>query len=288
MWEVIMTDILKGKPVADMIKADMTKKIEEFRAKGIAPKIAVVRLGEDASDISYEKAILKVSASLNIDSEVFNIARESTTEELLALLDKLNNDDKIHGILVFRPLPKQIDAEKVANYINPDKDIDCMNPVNLEAIFEGKKDSFEPATPRAAVEILGRTGYDYTGKNVAIINRSMVVGKPLAMMLLNENATVTICHSKTKDLKAVCKNADVVFTALGRAKMLDKSYFNEDSIVIDVGVSMDKEGKISGDADYDNLLDYVAKITPVPGGVGSITTTILLNQVLKAVEKLNK
>ena len=163
-----------------------------------------------------------------------------------------------------------------------------MNPINLEAIFEGKKDSFEPATPRAAVEILGRTGYDYTGKNAVIINRSMVVGKPLAMMLLNENATVTICHSKTKDLKAACKNADVVFTALGRAKMLDKSYFNEDSIIIDVGVSMDKDGKISGDADYDNLLDYVAKITPVPGGVGSITTTILLNQVLKAVEKQNK
>lgn len=283
-----MTDILKGKPVADMIKADMSKKIEDFRAKGIAPKIAIVRLGEDPSDISYEKAILKVSANLNIDSEVFNIARESTTEELLALMDKLNNDKNVHGILVFRPLPKQIDAEKVANFINPDKDIDCMNPMNLEAIFEGKKDSFEPATPRAAVEILGRTGYDYTGKNVVIINRSMVVGKPLAMMLLNENATVTICHSKTKDLKAACKNADVVFTALGRAKMLDKSYFNEDSIIIDVGVSMDKEGKISGDADYDNLLDYVAKITPVPGGVGSITTTILLNQVLKAVEKQNK
>jgi len=283
-----MTEILKGKPVADMIKADMSKKIEDFRAKGIAPKIAIVRLGEDPSDISYEKAILKVSANLNIDSEVFNIARESTTEELLALMDKLNNDKNVHGILVFRPLPKQIDAEKVANFINPDKDIDCMNPMNLEAIFEGKKDSFEPATPRAAVEILGRTGYDYTGKNVVIINRSMVVGKPLAMMLLNENATVTICHSKTKDLKAACKNADVVFTALGRAKMLDKSYFNEDSIIIDVGVSMDKEGKISGDADYDNLLDYVAKITPVPGGVGSITTTILLNQVLKAVEKQNK
>lgn len=283
-----MTEILKGKPVADMIKADMTKKIEAFRAKGIAPKIAVVRLGEDPSDISYEKAILKVSASLNIDSEVFNIPRESTTEELLALMDKLNNDTKIHGILVFRPLPKQIDAERVVNFINPDKDIDCMNPINLEAIFEGKKDSFEPATPRAAVEILGRTGYDYKGKNVAIINRSMVVGKPLAMMLLNENATVTICHSKTKDLKAVCKSADVVFTALGRAKMLDKSYFNEESIVIDVGVSMDKEGKISGDADCDALADYVAKITPVPGGVGSITTTILLNQVLRAVEKLNK
>lgn len=283
-----MTEILKGKPVADMIKADMTKKIEAFRAKGIAPKVAVVRLGEDPSDISYEKAILKVSASLNIDSEVFNIPRESTTEELLALMDKLNNDSKIHGILVFRPFPKQIDAERVVNFINPDKDIDCMNPINLEAIFEGKKDSFEPATPRAAVEILGRTGYDYKGKNVAIINRSMVVGKPLAMMLLNENATVTICHSKTKDLKAVCKSADVVFTALGRAKMLDKSYFNEDSIVIDVGVSMDKEGKISGDADYDALVDYVAKITPVPGGVGSITTTILLNQVLKAVEKQNK
>lgn len=283
-----MTDILKGKPVADMIKSDMTKKIEEFRAHGIAPKIAIVRLGEDASDISYEKAILKVSGSLNIDSEVFNIARESTTEELLSLMDKLNKDDKIHGILVFRPLPKQIDAEKVANFINPLKDIDCMNPVNLEAIFEGKNDSFEPATPRAAVEILGRTGYDYTGKNVAIINRSMVVGKPLAMMLLKENATVTICHSKTKDLKKVCKDADVVFTALGRAKMLDKDYFNENSIVIDVGVSMDKEGKISGDADYDNLIDYVQKITPVPGGVGSITTTILLNQVLIAVEKQNK
>ena len=235
-----MTEILKGKPVADMIKADMTKKIEAFRAKGIAPKIAVVRLGEDPSDISYEKAILKVSASLNIDSEVFNIPRESTTEELLALMDKLNNDTKIHGILVFRPLPKQIDAERVVNFINPDKDIDCMNPINLEAIFEGKKDSFEPATPRAAVEILGRTGYDYKGKNVAIINRSMVVGKPL-----EHDAGINLRNSlggPSVYVKTV-RVDDVVFTALGRAKMLDKSYFNEESIVIDVGVSMDKESK---------------------------------------------
>lgn len=283
-----MTEVLKGKPVADMIKADMAKKVEDFRSSGIIPKLAIVRLGEDASDISYEKSILKVSDKLNIDSEVFSIHRESTTEELLSLLDKLNNDDKIHGILVFRPLPKQIDAEKVANFINPNKDIDCMNPINLGAVFEGKKDSFEPATPRAAIEILAKRNFDFKGKNVVIINRSMVVGRPLAMMLLNENATVTICHSKTKDLKAECKKADVVFTALGRAKMLDREYFTEDSIVVDVGISMDKEGKISGDCDYEQLNGYVAKITPVPGGVGSITTTVLLKQVLTAVEKQNK
>lgn len=276
---------LRGKVVADKIKEDLKARIQSLAEKGINPTIAIVRVGENDSDISYERAVVKVSGSIGLKVKNVLLKEETTTEELAKVMTDLNTDACVHGILMFRPLPRHIDQDAICNLIDPAKDVDAMNPVNLEKIFEGDRTGLEPATPRAAVEMILGHGYELKGKDVVVINRSMVVGKPLAMMLLNENATVTICHSKTADLKAHTKRADYVITALGRPAMLDKSYFSENSVVIDVGVGTTSDGKLSGDVNYDEVKDYVAAITPVPGGVGSITTTILLSQVVKACEQ---
>lgn len=281
-----MADILKGNVVAGKIKEKMKEDIEKLAKENKIPTLGIVRLGNNPGDISYEKSIIKNCDKIGIRSQVFEKDEDITTEELVELIEELNNDNSISGILIFRPLPKHIDEEIIKNTLSPEKDVDCMHPLNLEKIFEGNMDGFAPCTPKAAMEVLKYYDIPLEGKNVVVVNRSMVVGKPLVMMLLEENATVTICHSRTQNLNEITKNADVVVVALGKAKFFDESYFNEKSIVIDVGVSLDEDGKLSGDADYDNLLTLVDKITPVPGGVGSVTTSILLSQVVLACKNL--
>lgn len=280
-----MAEILKGKDVADKIKEGIVKRVDLLGKKGLVPKLAIVRLGEDPSDISYERGIIKNSEKVGIETLIKKEDVSLKTEELVKIIDELNEDDTISGILVFRPLPKGIDEDLISKTIAPEKDVDCMNPLNLAKIFEGDMSGFAPGTPKAAIEILLNNDIDLEGKNVVVINRSLVVGKPLAMMLLERNATVTICHSRTKDLDKISSNADIVMTALGRAKFLDEKYFNEKSIVIDIGVSMDEDGKMSGDVDFENVKDKVSMITPVPRGVGSVTNTILLDNVVKGCEK---
>lgn len=279
-----MAEILRGKDVAQAIKEKIVTDVEALKKEGKEPTMGIVRLGSNPDDISYERSIIKNCEKLEISTKVFENDLEMTTEELEDLLEKLNNDNSISGILVFRPLPKHIDEARIREAISPNKDIDCMHPLNLARIFEGNMDGFLPCTPKSAMEILLYNKVDLEGKNVVVINRSMVLGKPLAMMLLNENATVTICHSRTKDLPSITKAADVVVTALGRAKFFDEKYFNKDSICIDVGVSMDDNDKLSGDIDYEPVSKLVKMITPVPGGVGSVTTTLLLSQVVKACQ----
>lgn len=277
-----MAEILKGNVVAAQIKENMSKKIAQLEKEGKYPTLGIIRLGNNPGDVSYEKSIIKNCDAIGIKTKIYEREVSLTTEELVNLMDELNNDENISGILLFRPLPKHIDEETIRNSISPDKDVDCMHPLNLEKIFEGKMDGFAPCTPKAAMEILNYNNIPLEGKNVVVINRSMVVGKPLVMMLLEKNATVTICHSRTNNLPEITKNADVVVTALGRAKFFDEQFFNEKSVVIDVGVSLDKDGKLSGDVDYEKVVGLVDKITPVPGGVGSVTTTILLNHVVNA------
>ncbi len=280
-----MAEVLKGNVVAKEIKEKMKEKITELQKSGIHPTLGIIRLGNNPGDISYEKSIIKACDAMGIKTSIFEEETSMDTEGLIKLIQKLNNDDLISGILLFRPIPKHIDEEAIRNAIDPKKDVDCMHPLNLEKIFEGDLSGLQPGTPKAAMEILLYNNIDLEGKNVVVINRSMVVGKPLAMMLLEKNATVTICHSRTKDLHEITKRADVVVTALGKPKFFDKKYFNSDSIVIDVGVGVDENGKLSGDVDYDNVFDLVKMITPVPGGVGSVTTTILLDQVVQAANK---
>jgi len=277
-----MAEVLKGSVVAKEIKEKIKRDVEELSKVNRVPTLAIVRLGNNPSDISYEKSIIKNCNSVGIDAKVYELELNTTTERLVELIEELNSDSSISGILVFRPLPKHIDEELIRNTISVKKDIDCMHPWNLEKIFEGDISGFAPCTPKAAMEIIKYYGIPLEGKNVVIVNRSMVVGKPLTMMLLKENATVTICHSKTKDLHTLTNNADIVVVALGTARFFDEKYFNEKSIVIDVGVSEDKNGNISGDVDYEKVEPIVDKITPVPGGVGSVTTSILLSHVVYA------
>lgn len=271
---------LKGNVVAKEIKEDIKKQVNILKDKNIVPTMAIVRMGSNPNDLSYEKSILKNCEKVGIASKVYEMDIDTSIEKLLELIDDLNKDENIHGILIFRPLPKHIDEDIIKNAIDPKKDIDCMNPYNLEKIFEGDVSGVAPCTAKAAIKILEYYGIPLEGANVTIINRSMVVGRPLAMMLLGKNATVTICHSKTKNLKDITYNSDIVVTALGKAKFFGSDYFNENATVIDVGVSLDKDGKLSGDVDYGEVSKKVKYITPVPGGVGSITTSILLSHIL--------
>jgi methylenetetrahydrofolate dehydrogenase (NADP+)/methenyltetrahydrofolate cyclohydrolase len=277
-----MTEILKGKPVADAIRDTLIKDIEKLKEKGVTPTLAVVRVGNRTDDISYENSILKRCSTMGIETKLFTLDSCIEMDEFIHILDGINKDKNINGILTFRPFPKHLDAKFINELINADKDCDCMNPVNLEKLFEGKMDGVMPCTPEAVMEILKFYGYKLEGKNIAVINRSMVVGKPLSMMLLAENATVTICHSKSKNLAEITSKADIVVTAIGRANMLDNSYFNKDSVVIDVSINDAGEGKICGDVNFELVKENVAAITPVPGGVGSVTTNLLLKHVVEA------
>lgn len=277
-----MAVILKGKPVADAIKENLIVDIEKLKEKGITPTLAVVRVGNRTDDVSYENSIIKRCSTMGIETKLVTLDLNISMEEFACTLEGINSDKNIHGILTFRPFPKHLDAEIINNLISTKKDSDCMNPVNLEKLFEGKMDGIVPCTPEAVMEILKFYGYNLQGKNVAVINRSMVVGKPLSMMLLAENATVTICHSKSKNLAQITSKADIVITAIGRANMLNESYFNSDSVVIDVSINDDGEGKLCGDVNFEAVKEFVAAITPVPGGVGSVTTNLLLKHVVES------
>lgn len=281
-----MAKILKGNVVAAQIKEDVKMEIEKLAEIGKVPTLGIVRLGNNPDDISYERSIIKNCEKAGINSKVIEKDLDMTTEELVELMEELNKDDKVSGVLVFRPLPKHIDEAKIREALSPNKDVDCMHPLNLAKIFEGNMTGFQPCTPKAAMEILLYNNVELEGKNVVVVNRSMVLGKPLVMMLLEKNATVTICHSRTKNLHEVTSKADIVVTALGKAKFFDAKYFNENSICIDVGVSLDNEGKLSGDIDYPVVSEMVSMITPVPGGVGAVTTSLLLSQVVEACKRI--
>lgn len=283
-----MAEILKGAPVAKAIKERIRNEAEILKQKNIIPTLGIIRIGNRADDISYEKGVIKSCESVGIQARVFEVPADIPMDEFVNVLTKVNQDDSVHGILMFRPLPKHIDYKVIKSLIDPRKDIDCMNSFNLEKVFEGDLDGFVPCTPKSVIEILKYYNIPLIGANVAIINRSMVVGRPLSMMFLEESSTVTICHSKTKDLPKVTASADIVVAAVGKAKMLGKEYFNKNSIVIDVGINDAGEGKICGDVDYDNVAENVKAITPVPGGVGNVTSAILLSHVILACKNITK
>ncbi|MBD5640699.1 bifunctional 5,10-methylenetetrahydrofolate dehydrogenase/5,10-methenyltetrahydrofolate cyclohydrolase [Clostridium botulinum] len=280
-----MTKILYGNEVALKIKEDLKLRIDKLKEKNIIPKLAILRMGNKQDDIAYERSIIKSCEKLNIEIKVEELKEDILEEDFLKLMERLNNEKDIHGILVFRPYPKHLNENIINSSISLNKDVDCMHPLNLERIFEGDLDGFMPCTPEAVIEMLKYYDIDLKGKNIVIINRSMVVGKPLSMMALSHNATVTICHSKTIDLQSITKKADIVVTAIGKAKLIKEEYFNEDSIVIDVSINVDENGKLCGDVDFENVKEKVGVITPVPKGVGSVTTTLLLKHIVEAAEK---
>lgn len=282
-----MGQVIKGKPVADAITAELQKDVEALKAQGIMPKLKIVRVGAREDDLAYERGALARMEKCGIAAEVLELPVDIEQADFVKELKAVNDDPSVHGILLFRPLPKQLDMEEIKFVVDAVKDIDCMNPLNAEKIFEGDKTGYPPCTSQACIEILDHYGVELKGKKVAVVGRSMVVGKPLAMLLLDKNATVTICHSRTNDLPAVCRENEVVVAAVGRAEMVKGDFIKEGAVVIDVGINVNAEGKLCGDVAFDECVDKASMITPVPAGVGSVTTSVLAKHVVKACKQLN-
>ncbi|MCD8152218.1 MAG: bifunctional 5,10-methylenetetrahydrofolate dehydrogenase/5,10-methenyltetrahydrofolate cyclohydrolase [Clostridiales bacterium] len=278
-----MAKVLKGKPVADRINEESIAQVEKLREKGIQPTLAMLRVGARADDISYERGAMKRCDAVGVAVKNVVLSENISQEVLMEELDKLNRDSKVHGILVFRPLPKHMDGEAVRLAMNPAKDVDGITDGSLSGVFTNTSVGFCPCTAQAAVEILDYYGIACSGKRAAVIGRSLVVGRPAAMLLMHKNATVTICHTRTEDMPSVTKEADIIIVCAGKMEAIDAKYFRSGQTVIDVGIGFNEtKGKLCGDVDYDAVEPVVDAITPVPGGVGSVTTAVLVKHVVEA------
>ena len=280
-----MYQILDGKKVSQRVKDELKEQVVSLKQKGIDPGLAVIIVGNDSASRVYVNNKKKACEYIGIRSEEYALPEETTQDELLKLVSELNERKDIHGILCQLPLPKHINEETILYAIDPKKDVDAFHPVNVGKIMIGDFD-FLPCTPAGVMDLIEESGIDLTGKECVVVGRSNIVGKPQAMLLLHKNATVTICHSRTKDLKEVCKRADVLVVAVGRAKMVDASYIKEGAVVIDVGMDRDENGKLCGDVDFDSACTVAGAITPVPGGVGPMTiATLMRNAVTAAIKQ---
>lgn len=281
-----MATIWKGAEVNSGLNARIMKDVEALKARGITPTLAIVRVGERPDDLSYERGAVKRAEALGV--AVAKCARpvDVTQEVLLQVIRDINVDSKIHGVLLFRPLPKHLDEALICNTLVPEKDIDGITELSLAGVFAGKPLGFAPCTPSACIEILDHFGVDCTGKKAVVIGRSLVVGKPVAMMLVKKNATVTICHTRTADLPAVCREADILIAAAGKAGMVGADFVRPGQLVIDVGINWnEQEQKLCGDVDFEAVSPIVEAITPVPGGVGTVTTSVLIGHVVEAAKR---
>lgn len=273
-------NLIDGKLISSQIKNEVKNKVEFLNKKGIHVGLAVIQVGEDEPSSIYVRNKVKACEYTGIESTMIKMKEDTTENELIDLIIELNNDDNIDGILVQLPLPKHIDTKKIIDIISPDKDVDGFTKVNCGSLFVGDND-FVSCTPIGVLELLKRYNIDIAGKNCCIIGRSNEVGKPMAMLMLQENATVTICHSKTNDLKKFTKEADILISAIGKAKMIDRTYLKENVVVIDIGINKDENNKLCGDVNFDDVKDIVSYITPVPGGVGPMTIAMLMNNCVK-------
>jgi len=274
---------LKGAAVSAKIKEQVETLLADL--KGKTPKLAIVRVGERPDDLSYERGALKKMESFGLMGESFAFPQDITDEAFKEEFAKINENPDIDGILLLRPLPKQIKEKDIEHMIDPGKDLDGISPENIARVFAGDDTGFAPCTAEAVVEVLKANDISLTGKRVTIMGRSMVVGRPLSMLMLKENATVTICHTRTEDLKETCKNAQILVAAAGRARMVDASFVGMDAIVVDVGINVDEDGKLCGDVDFDSLEGTASMATPVPGGVGAVTTAVLARHLVMAALK---
>lgn len=279
-----MGQVISGKEVAFKLKENIKQFVDDRREKNLKiPKIASILVGNDGGSIYYMDAQEKVAKSLGVEFLKVNINEDVSNEDVIKEIHKLNNDYDIQGIILQLPLPNNFDEKKIIKEISIAKDIDCLTFENQGRLYMGEP-NFLPCTPNSVVTLIKSLNVDISGKNVVVLGRSNIVGKPVAQLLLNENATVTICHSKTKNLKEVCKSAEILVVAIGNSKFIDESYVNSKAIIIDVGTSR-FEGKITGDVDFDRVIDNCGFLTPVPGGVGALTTTLLINNACEALKK---
>ena len=271
---------LGGKEVADKIVEEIKVKVEELKGKGIDPKLAILRVGAREDDLAYERGVLKRFESADVEVEVTAVDAGISQEELDKTFDGINNDPKVHGILVFRPLPKGLSDEHMRRTIDPGKDSDFMDIRNMENVLAGVPDCAAPCTAEAVMALIKHYNIETKGRKVTVVGRSLVIGKPVALLLTTANATVTVCHTKTADIEAECRNADIIVACCGVAKMITDKFVKPGQTVIDVGMNVDEEGRLCGDVDYEKVAETAAAVTPVPGGVGSITTAILLRHVV--------
>ena len=276
---------LGGKEVADKILEDLKVKVEELKGKGVSPKLAILRVGSREDDLAYERGVLKRFESAGVEVEVTALDADVSQEDLDKTFDGINSDPKVHGILVFRPLPKPLSDEHMRRTIDPGKDSDFMDIRNMENVLAGVPDCAAPCTAEAVMALIRHYGIETKGKKVTVVGRSLVIGKPVALLLTTANATVTVCHTRTADIKAECRNADIIVACCGVAKMITEDFVKPGQIVIDVGMNVDPEGRLCGDVDYDSVSEIAEAVTPVPGGVGSITTAILLKHVVNNAER---
>jgi len=284
-----MAERLTGKPVADAIKEELKGKVAELKRKGYIPKLGIVRVGARPDDLYYEGGAKKTCESIGMEYEVFEYPQDIDQETFEKAITEIGARTDIHGILMFSPLPKHLNERKIRSLIPVEKDVDSLTLGSAGKVFADDPTGFPPCTPTAVMEILKYYNIPLQGKKAVVLGRSLVVGKPAAILLLRENATVTICHSRTVNLPEVCREADILVAAVGRAKMVKEDYVKPGMVVIDVGINEDPDnpGKYCGDVDFDKVEPIVEKITPVPGGVGSVTTAVLCKHTVKACELLN-
>ena len=290
-----MAKRLLGKEVNEALVAALQTRTAALREKGVTPTLGIIRLGENPSDLSYEKGATKRAEEVGVAVKNYILPETATKEEVLQVIDEVNADDSVHGVLMFRPLPKHLkaDQDEICNRLAPKKDVDSMTHMSNAGVFEGQDLGYAPCTPAACMEILDYYGIDCKGKNAVVIGRSLVVGKPAAMMLMAKNATVTVCHTRCVNVPEICKGADIIVTAAGVLNSLTKDFVREGQIVIDVSMNWNPEkitskgkGGMSGDCVFDEVEPIVEAITPVPGGVGAVTTTVLMKHVVEAAEKV--
>ena len=290
-----MAKHLLAKEVNEALVANLLERTAALREKGVNPTLGIVRVGARPDDLSYEKGAIKKGESVGVNVKVFELPEDASREAVEAVIDRVNGDDSVHGVLVFQPFPAHLRPwqRELCNRLDPKKDMDCLTDLSSAGVYQGRDDrGYAPCTPAACMEILDHYGIDCAGKSVAVIGRSLVVGKPVAMMLMGKNATVTVCHTKTVDTAAICRQADIIVSAAGVLNSLTREHVREGQIVIDVSMNWNPEkittrgkGGMSGDAAFEEVEPIVAAITPVPGGVGGVTTTVLMKHVVEAAEK---
>lgn len=277
---------IDGKAISDQIKEEAALEAQKLQRQGITPCLAVVLVGNDPASMVYVNNKKKACEKVGILSRSYELPEDTEEKDLLALVEQLNMDNSVHGVLVQLPLPPQIDEEKVILAVDPKKDVDCFHPLNVGLLHTGQK-RFLPCTPAGVLELIERSGHTIEGKRCVVIGRSHNVGKPTAMLLLQKNGTVTICHSKTKDLKGICKEADILVSAVGKLHTVTKDMVKEGAVVIDVGMNRNENGKLCGDVDFDDVCEVAGAVSPVPGGVGLMTVAMLMKNCITATKLQN-
>lgn len=284
-----MAKILTGKEVAEALNVRKSADVEKLKLRGIIPTLCIFRVGNRADDISYEKGAMKRAEKIGVAVKQIILPEDVREDVFEAELKKANEDPLIHGILLFRPLPPQLDGERARRMLNPAKDIDGSTDISQAGVFTGSQSGFPPCTAEAVMEMLRFYDIDPAGKSAVVIGRSLVIGRPVAMMLMQKNATVTICHTRTQDTAAIAKKADILVTATGKLRSVTPEFVKPDQVIIDVGIAWDEEkGRIAGDADFDRVEPLAGAISPVPGGVGTVTTSVLIGHVVEAAVKMSR